>query len=449
MKILFVTHSFLPYSSTGVEIYTYNTTRRLLDSNNDVLIYSAVFDPKREPLERFQYKYNELKVEAFYHNLSSGNFVESYRDKRKDKIFSDLVKRFKPDIIHIQHLMFHSVDYLKIAKEMNIPVVLTLHDFYYYCPNLGLKLFLNKFICKGKFPLKCAICFKTSNLNVHRLDTFLYKNISEDSFIKKIPEKFPHIFNLIKSLRLLRRGPSPDEIIDREKTMLEMLGSVDVIIAPSMYYKNFFEGYSGHPDIIHLDYGFVFPSKRIKKSSKSTKVRLGFVGTISRHKGAHLLIDISKRYKDSVKIHVWGNDRNDRVLSKKLKSLANIKYNGLYNPEEISSVYGGIDYLIVPSIWEENSPLVIHESLLYNTPVIASRKGGNAELIIEGKNGFLFDIEDRDSLFSILEKIISGNIRIKNLDKSTVLSMDEHIKKLIEVYKRLVRNTAFQNNLRS
>lgn len=440
MRILFVTHNFLPYSSTGVENYTLNTALQLQQMRHDVLVFSSIFDPLREDLEKFHYDYKGVRVEAFYHNLSSSSFIETFISLQKEQIFSDLISSFRPDIVHIQHLMFHSTGYLKGLRERGIPAVLTLHDFYYYCPNLGQRLFLNRFMCNNKFPLKCAICFRTSDINVHRLDTVIYRNIKNESFLKKVSERLPEVTYLVKGLRLLRRSPTVTEILLREKAMLDMLGQIDVIISPSIHFKQFFERYCGHPNIVHLDYGFNTSIRKAGKGRKTSRLRLGFVGTISRHKGAHLLIEIAKRFAESIEILIYGNDQNDRVLSRRIKSFPAVKYKGVYRPEEIKEVYNNIDYLIVPSIWEENSPLVIHEALLFDTPVIASARGGNSELIIEGRNGFLFDPDNPDSLFQLLERIIRDRIRLRDIDKSMVVSIDEHIKSLLNIYGNLTKS---------
>src|SRR5262249_6317810 len=63
------------------------------------------------------------------------------------------------------------------------------------------------------------------------------------------------------------------------------------------------------------------------------------------------------------------------------------------------------DALVVPSIWPENSPLVIHEAFLAGVPVIAARIGGIPELVTHGKNGLLFnpgDVEDLSRVLNVL-----------------------------------------------
>ena len=56
-------------------------------------------------------------------------------------------------------------------------------------------------------------------------------------------------------------------------------------------------------------------------------------------------------------------------------------------------MFDSFDVLVVPSIWLENSPLVVHEAFMFGVPVIGSRIGGTADLIQDGINGFLYEPE--------------------------------------------------------
>lgn len=62
--------------------------------------------------------------------------------------------------------------------------------------------------------------------------------------------------------------------------------------------------------------------------------------------------------------------------------------------------------LIVPSLWHENCPLVIHEALASNLPVIASKSSGIIELVKDEVNGITFRIGSVDHLTEILNKVI-------------------------------------------
>jgi hypothetical protein len=71
----------------------------------------------------------------------------------------------------------------------------------------------------------------------------------------------------------------------------------------------------------------------------------------------------------------------------------------------------------VPSIWEENSPLVIREAFAAGVPVVASRIGGIPELIADEVNGLLFEPGNVDDLTRQLRRLTEEPDLIDRLRK--------------------------------
>ncbi len=67
-----------------------------------------------------------------------------------------------------------------------------------------------------------------------------------------------------------------------------------------------------------------------------------------------------------------------------------------------------VDWVIVPSIWWENSPLVIQEAFTYGRPVICSGIGGMAEKVTDGVNGLHFRVGDPRSLAETMRRAARG-----------------------------------------
>ena len=79
-------------------------------------------------------------------------------DKRIVEFWNQILDAFRIDMIHIHHLYGISFDVLDVADSRNIPVILTLHDFYFVCPTIKL-LDSDEQVCIGKeSPEKCAQC---------------------------------------------------------------------------------------------------------------------------------------------------------------------------------------------------------------------------------------------------------------------------------------------------
>ena len=95
---------------------------------------------------------------AVVHNHTFDAFEATYVDPRMDEIFNSVIDDAKPDVVHIHHLLFHSIDYIAIAKRRNIPVVFTLHDYWLSCPNMGQRLTPQGVVCRSVEPRHCARC---------------------------------------------------------------------------------------------------------------------------------------------------------------------------------------------------------------------------------------------------------------------------------------------------
>ena len=83
-----------------------------------------------------------------------------------------------------------------------------------------------------------------------------------------------------------------------------------------------------------------------------------------------------------------------------------VRMHGPYQPADLPQHLGAIDWVIVPSIWWENAPLVILEALLNARPVICSGIGGMAELVDDGQTGLHFRAGDAGSLMHTMRRAI-------------------------------------------
>ena len=75
------------------------------------------------------------------------------------------------------------------------------------------------------------------------------------------------------------------------------------------------------------------------------------------------------------------------------------------NQDIVPEVLNRCDAIVVPSIWAENSPLVIHEALQARVPVITANYGGMAEYVHHEENGLLFSHRDPASLARQMQRL--------------------------------------------
>lgn len=135
-----------------------------------------------------------------------------------------------------------------------------------------------------------------------------------------------------------------------------------------------------------------------------------------------------------------------------LKELAEgdnrIKFHGFLTGDELQSLYRMVNATVLPSIWYDNSPLVIYESFMNSTPVIASRIGGIPELVTDGYNGVLFEAGNVSELASLINKIAENPSILEGLEHGAYESCKQYqievtLERLISIYKDLLQKDDF------
>jgi glycosyltransferase involved in cell wall biosynthesis len=130
---------------------------------------------------------------------------------------------------------------------------------------------------------------------------------------------------------------------------------------------------------------------------------IGFIGTLSSYKGCHILIQAFNQLNlPSLKLKIYGNPEHFPNYSADLHSLAAdneaIEFCGTFPNHQIADVLSELDVLVVPSLWYENTPLVVYSALAAHCPVIASDFPGMSEVVAHEENGLVFPAGDSYAL---------------------------------------------------
>jgi len=202
----------------------------------------------------------------------------------------------------------------------------------------------------------------------------------------------------------------------RRSFLLETLAFADRIISPSRFLRGFFID-AGVPEeaIRFLRQGRDFPqlSAEDLRKEPSSIFRVGYIGQLAWHKGVHVLFEAARRIPGvPLTIYVYGG------------------------PGQLGRVMKGLDVVVVPSLWFENSPNVILEAFAYETPVIVSDLGGMAELVEHEVNGLRFRVGDPDDLALQLRRVIEEPGLLDHLRKGIprVKTIEEEMNELLALY---------------
>jgi glycosyltransferase involved in cell wall biosynthesis len=145
-------------------------------------------------------------------------------------------------------------------------------------------------------------------------------------------------------------------------------------------------------------------------------LRMKFValGQLSRLKGSFVLLEAARLLPKSLRkrlmIEVHGSMQYevDDFRARYERALAGlediVRYCGPYRPGDVHGIVERSGWVVQPSIWWENSPLVIQEAFAAGRPVICSNVGGMAEKVTHGVNGLHFRVGSAIDLAARIEE---------------------------------------------
>jgi glycosyltransferase involved in cell wall biosynthesis len=182
--------------------------------------------------------------------------------------------------------------------------------------------------------------------------------------------------------------------------------------------------------------------KRVSIKRSGGELRVGFIGTLSYHKGAHVLVEAVRLLSPALplKVRIYGAQHQFPEYARTVRDLAardrRIEFCGTFSNSEIGEVLFELDVLVVPSLWYENSPLVVHSAQAAKVPVVATNVGGMSELITTGENGFLFEREDARALSSIIQLLCNDASLLERLSRSArpPRSITQYVDELAQIY---------------
>src|SRR5581483_6678645 len=209
---------------------------------------------------------------------------------------------------------------------------------------------------------------------------------------------------------------SEHDIIERLIAAQDVLNRIDMVIAPSPSIAVEFRKLGLDSSKIRVsDYGFV-PLGRLQSTRRSGPLRIGYVGTLVWHKGVHVLLEAARHLPAAAfELNIFGDETVFATYSAQLRAQAAglpVRFRGAFDRTQVSEVFSNIDVLVVPSLWLENSPLVIHEAFMAGVPVVGARMGGIADLVRHGENGLLYEATSARGLATALQQLIDSPERL-------------------------------------
>jgi glycosyltransferase involved in cell wall biosynthesis len=424
MRILHAIHDFLPRHQAGSEIYAFNLCTELA-RRHVVHVVAGEYDPARPHGTLTWRVHRGLPVIELVNNWA-GSFSDTWRSERLGAQLTHALRATQPDVLHVHSLLNLTFDLPALARSLGIPVVATLHDHTLSCPAGGQRLHLGDHtVCESIQPARCATCFPLSPFysqmtlaGATRLADPAGLRIG--AIARSVVRRAPRFAAFLG--RHVRSGAgslvSEADITARLEGLRTVFESVQLFVAPSRAVADAHVRLGLPPSkIVVSDYGFVAKCPHTRRAvATGERVRIGFVGTLAWHKGIHVLLEAARLLSaDHFELEIWGNPTTFPEYTARLTALARglpVQFRGEFDQANSAAIYGRFDLLAVPSLWPENSPLVIHEAFLAGVPVVAARSGGIPELVSDGVNGVLYEPSSPASLAHALQALLDHPARI-------------------------------------
>ena len=387
MKILLVTEYFYPQSSGGTELYVYNLATSLQKHQHEVIVLSLFNGEKKvETYKGINIVYilfnQDFRTEVINGEEPADNLAS----------FKDTICKINADVIHF-HTLTTSIgaDHITAAKEAGFKTVLTSHIASHTCIR-GNLMRMGKFVCDGKVEeQKCLSCYLQSH-HIPKLLSYFSASVIRTTGLPK---------NLSK-------------VVSHKKRELQKLqNSLNQLVVVSNWQREVFIKNGFNPQQLNLCRQAVEVFKTPSATKKDpNKLILGFIGRITAVKGLHVLLSSLKNISTkNLELRIAAIPTETEIdyyhrQKQQAENLLNVVWIENLPNEKVGGFLQELDILCVPSQLLETGPFVVYEALAQGVPVLGSNLGGIAELILEGKNGWLFPHQDEQYLSILIASFI-------------------------------------------
>lgn len=309
--------------------------------------------------------------------LAGGQFDRFLLSQRDRRHYLPELARYlallNPQAVHLHHLYDLGAEILSVIRRTlpDARILLSLHDFHLPCHRDGLMLTGAGALCEMANPKACAACCP---------------------------------------------GLSAADFQRRRLFLAAHLDLVDGFIAPSIFALQRHAAWGLPRGKLHHLPNIAPDALPPEPLEDRRRGRLGYFGNLLPHKGLAVLLRACvalKRAGHRFSLAVHGDDRHmpdsyRQEIAPLLAELGEaVTLHGAYVPEEAPGLMRGADWIVAPSVWWENDPLVLQEALAAGRPVIASDIGGMAEVVRRQSLGLLAPAGGAEALAETLARCLT------------------------------------------
>jgi len=428
MRVLLAVHHFLPRYSAGAELYTYRLARWLLAQGYavEVVCVEEVDHLRPADLTARYELFDDIPVWRLSLGMAGAARSWAYDHPLINSWLREHLRSNRPDLVHLHSGYLLGAGVLKEAYDAAVPSLVTLHDFWFLCPQITL-LRGDGRVC-AQVPADAATCAWCLNLSRNRYRLADQVSGGAAGFV----------------WQALAGDSAARPINDRRSVLRQALGLASMVLAPSRFLASHFADIVAHDRLRVVRLGIDTSAlHQIGRPSESGPLRLGYIGQIAPHKGVDVLARAvaalpagGRQWTLSIHGDFAQHPRYGASLRRLLGDDPRVTLAGRFDNAAIAQVFCGLDALVVPSIWYENSPLVILEAQAASRPVITSAMGGMAELVRDELDGLTFRPGDAADLARQIQRLREEPQLLARLSAATQAppSIADELQTLAQLY---------------
>ncbi|MBN1458240.1 MAG: glycosyltransferase family 4 protein [Armatimonadetes bacterium] len=422
MRLILVNYRY--FVSGGPERYMFAVSEMLERAGHEVVPFSVAYSRNREtPWSEYFVKPIAGDDEVYFRDHSwsprslGRGLQRAFYAPDVSRSVSRLVTAARPDVALVQHYLRKlSPSVLVGLKRAGVPIVVRLSDFGMVCP--GGLLLREKQICR-----RCVTNGMLSSVRYRCVQGSL--GVSAVACASLLFAKWRKYFDLVDYF------VTPSTVL-REQMIEGGYDGARIVVLPTF---------------VEMDYS---------GESGVRDRRIVYVGRLSPEKGIEVLLDAyeclqGREGLGDVELLIAGEGEagyTAQLVSRGQQISSRVRFLGMLNAEAVRQLLSGALLSVVPSLWYENTPNAVLESLAAGTPVVASDLGSMGEMLRGGDAGFLFRPGDPNDLANHLEfALLRPDVLVRMGRAARMLaesrySPDLHISGLLNVLERAMGRAA-------
>ncbi|MDA1264404.1 MAG: glycosyltransferase [Planctomycetota bacterium] len=433
MRVLLVSHRFPPTYTAGTEVYTEELGVHLAAAGAEVRVFTVDKDVGRRDLTLREREHRGLRVHELVQNLYYHHFRDTWDHPKVEERFGAVLDAFRPEVVHVHHLLYLSVGCLERARRAGARIVFTLHDFWLECPRFGQLVHGDGSVCVDVTPERCGTCLPSFGWRqsdaartvgkalgaVHQLTGVDLSALAR----KAANARATGAAATQSSAADAWEEPSAEDahhyqvqVATRTQAFRQRVTqSVDQFLSPSHFLAGRLVDWGVPGERMRVLASGVDRARfgTLPREPRDERLRVRFLGTLVHLKGAHVLIDafaqLPEDLRARIEVAIDGPDTFQPAYVAELRARAaevGLSVGGALDRDGVARALARTDVLVVPSLWFENRPLIILEALATRTPLLVSVFGGLIELVEDDDAGWRFPMGDAGALAGRLRRLI-------------------------------------------